>query len=221
MARRRRGSLPTVTAGTLVPKLTVTNCVNGNTSCSAANGRTSTAATPNGLAHFHAICQTPEDAGDEVRSVAVLGGFAGVRRRHNFAVAAEAALEHTRHGWYPRYAGLYQEKPAELIRSGPEIDDERQKATAGREKPRDELMTLMDEHRLDLWISPSAPGAAPAGLESTGSPVMSLPWTPSGLPTVYVPAGTNQAGLPLGLQLAGRFGADEALLAGGIEEVVP
>jgi len=32
--------LPTVDDGTLVPKLTVTNCVHGNTSCSAANALT-------------------------------------------------------------------------------------------------------------------------------------------------------------------------------------
>ncbi len=181
-------------------------------------------ADADGLAHFRSVCQTLKDAGYEVRPVAALGGFADVRRRHDLVVAAEAAREHTRHGWYPCYAELYQEETAELIRHGLEVDDgDLRRAVAGRELLRDELTTLMDEHQLDLWISPPAPGAAPAGLASTGSPVMNLPWTQSGLPTVCVPAGTNQAGLPLGLQLAGRFGADEALLAwaGGIEEVLP
>jgi Asp-tRNA(Asn)/Glu-tRNA(Gln) amidotransferase A subunit family amidase len=42
---------------------------------------------------------------------------------------------------------------------------------------------------------------------------MNLPWTHSGLPAVSLPAGTNEAGLPLGIQLAARFEEDERLLA--------
>lgn len=181
-------------------------------------------ADPDGLAHFRSICETLDDAGYELQSVAALGDFADVRHRHDLVVAAEAAREHTRHGWYPRYAELYQEKTAELIRHGLEIGDEAlRQAVSQSGRLRNELTTLMDEHQLDLWISPPAPGAALAGLESTGSPVMNVPWTQSGLPTVGLPAGKNDAGLPLGLQLAGRFGADEELLAwaAGIEEVLP
>jgi Asp-tRNA(Asn)/Glu-tRNA(Gln) amidotransferase A subunit family amidase len=71
----------------------------------------------------------------------------------------------------------------------------------------------MDENGLDLWISPAAVGPAPEGLDSTGDPVMNLPWTHAGLPTVTVPSGVNQSGLPLGLQVAGRWYGDEQLLA--------
>ncbi len=180
-------------------------------------------ADADGLAHFRAICQTLEDAGYELRSVDALDDFNDVHRRHDLVVAAEAAREHTRNDWYPRYAELYQEKTVELIRRGLEVDDDELRvAAAERETLRHELTKRMDEHRLDLWISPPAPGAAPAGLASTGSPVMNLPWTQSGLPSVCVPAGTNEAGLPLGLQLVARFGADETLLAwaGGVEEAV-
>jgi Asp-tRNA(Asn)/Glu-tRNA(Gln) amidotransferase A subunit family amidase len=42
---------------------------------------------------------------------------------------------------------------------------------------------------------------------------MNLPWTHAGLPTVALPAGTTPEGLPLGIQLTARFGADEKLLA--------
>ncbi|GIS67275.1 MAG: hypothetical protein CM1200mP6_03430 [Anaerolineaceae bacterium] len=45
----------------------------------------------------------------------------------------------------------------------------------------------MDRDQIDLWISPSAPGVAPHGLDSTGDPVMNLPWTHSGLPTIGIP----------------------------------
>ncbi len=74
----------------------------------------------------------------------------------------------------------------------------------------------MEEHGVDLWISPASPGAAPAGIESTGDPVMNLPWTQSGFPALSVPSGTTPEGLPLGLQLTGKWFEDEKLLDWGI-----
>jgi Asp-tRNA(Asn)/Glu-tRNA(Gln) amidotransferase A subunit family amidase len=49
---------------------------------------------------------------------------------------------------------------------------------------------------------------------------MNLPWTNAGLPTLTLPTGFNEAGLPMGLQLTGRRQADEWLFAHGkaIEE---
>ena len=89
-------------------------------------------------------------------------------------------------------------------------------ARAGREGLRQRLLSLMDDRGIDLWISPASQGVAPRGLDSTGNPVMNLPWTHSGLPTLALPAGTID-GLPMGLQLAARWGEDERLLAWGAE----
>jgi Asp-tRNA(Asn)/Glu-tRNA(Gln) amidotransferase A subunit family amidase len=49
-------------------------------------------------------------------------------------------------------------------------------------------------------------------LESTGDPVLNLPWTQAGLPVINLPAGKSQEGLPLGLQLVGNWYKDESLL---------
>ena len=78
----------------------------------------------------------------------------------------------------------------------------------------------MSNNNFDVWICPSTVDAAPRGLESTGDPVMNLPWTQAGLPAMNLPAGKNPNGLPLGLQLVGNWRKDEALLfwAQGLEE---
>jgi amidase len=69
---------------------------------------------------------------------------------------------------------------------------------------------LMD---YDALIVPSAVGEAPEGLESTGNALFNRPWTTIGAPCVTLPAHRGHNGLPVGVQLVARPGADEALLA--------
>ena len=78
---------------------------------------------------------------------------------------------------------------------------------------RRELQTAMDGAGIDLWAAPATVGPAPRGLESTGDPVMNLPWTQAGFPALSLPCAVDGDGLPLGLQLVARFYDDERLLA--------
>jgi Asp-tRNA(Asn)/Glu-tRNA(Gln) amidotransferase A subunit family amidase len=66
---------------------------------------------------------------------------------------------------------------------------------------------------LDILITPAAPGEAPTGLDWTGDPAFNAPWTALHVPCVTVPVGPGPGGLPLGLQIVGRFGDDRATLA--------
>jgi Asp-tRNA(Asn)/Glu-tRNA(Gln) amidotransferase A subunit family amidase len=66
--------------------------------------------------------------------------------------------------------------------------------------------------RYDAILTPAAPGTAPKGLDSTGDPVFCTLWTLSGLPAVSLPLLEGSNGLPLGVQLVGRFGFDARLL---------
>jgi aspartyl-tRNA(Asn)/glutamyl-tRNA(Gln) amidotransferase subunit A len=64
----------------------------------------------------------------------------------------------------------------------------------------------------DVLATPSAPGPAPAGLGATGSPVYNKPFSFLGFPSLTVPCGFTRAGLPVGLQFAGRPFAEVTLL---------
>ena len=67
--------------------------------------------------------------------------------------------------------------------------------------------------RFDALLTPAAPGEAPVGLQQTGSPVFCTIWTLLGVPAVSLPLLRGPAGLPLGVQLVGRWGEDARLLS--------
>ena len=46
---------------------------------------------------------------------------------------------------------------------------------------------------------------------------MNLPWTYAGLPTLSLPSGLDPAGLPLGIQVVGRYLRDEDLVVSAME----
>jgi Asp-tRNA(Asn)/Glu-tRNA(Gln) amidotransferase A subunit family amidase len=66
--------------------------------------------------------------------------------------------------------------------------------------------------KVDVLVTPSAPGMAPIGLASTGSSVFNRVWTLMGAPAANVPGLRSAAGLPLGLQTIGAHGNDRKTL---------
>jgi Asp-tRNA(Asn)/Glu-tRNA(Gln) amidotransferase A subunit family amidase len=64
----------------------------------------------------------------------------------------------------------------------------------------------------DAILSPAALGAAPAGLASTGDPVMQTVWTFGGLPALSMPLLQLSGGLPMGVQAAGALHNDGRFL---------
>ncbi len=164
--------------------------------------------------HFQAVCTRLGACGWTVRPLPALEDIVMIEARHRQIVAAEAAHYHQR--FYPRLAEFYQPQTVDLLERGLKVSAaDLAVARAGRLVLRQELSAAMDQHGLDLWLSPAAPGAALPGLGATGDPIMNLPWTHAGLPTLGVPSGRDAQGLPLGIQLAARFGADEELLGLG------
>jgi Asp-tRNA(Asn)/Glu-tRNA(Gln) amidotransferase A subunit family amidase len=169
-------------------------------------------ASQEGRAHFGRTVARLQRGGYEVRSIPAMPDFGDIAGRHRRIVAAEAARVHE--PWFERHRALYDSRTVELIERGREVGPAQlERDLAGRGRLRQELEALLATQGADLWLSPPATGPAPLGLASTGDPILNLPWTHSGLPTLVLPAGRGAGGLPMGLQVAARFGADEELLA--------
>ena len=83
-------------------------------------------------------------------------------------------------------------------------------ALARRARMIDELAPLQDA--CDAFVTPAAPAAAPRGIGTTGDPSCCTLWSLLGAPAIALPMARDAAGLPLGLQLAGRPGDDARLL---------
>lgn len=150
-------------------------------------------------------------AGCRVAAVPAFDDLEQITLAHRRLISAEMARVHA--DWFPRYEQLYRPRTAELICEGQgvsrkDLDDARQAQARFRRR----LEILMQEAGADLWIAPSALGPAPEGIEQTGDPAMSMPWTHTGLPSITLPAGRAAGGLPLGLQLVAPFMFDEKLL---------
>jgi Asp-tRNA(Asn)/Glu-tRNA(Gln) amidotransferase A subunit family amidase len=160
---------------------------------------------------FRRACEALVRRGFEIFSVPVMGDFEAIETRHRTLVAAEAARVHS--PWYERFGHTYHEKTRDLIEAGLEISDEALAlARTGCAALRAELTAAMETRDIDLWLSPASPGVAPVGLESTGDPVMNLPWTHAGLPSVSLPLPRAGNELPFGLQVVGRWQEDENVL---------
>ncbi len=66
--------------------------------------------------------------------------------------------------------------------------------------------------KYDAIITPAATGEAPAGLDSTGSPIFCTLWTLCGTPAITLPLLEGSNGMPIGIQLVGPVGDDARLL---------
>ena len=75
---------------------------------------------------------------------------------------------------------------------------------------RQEMTGMLDGY--DVVLTPATPAPAPRDLNTTGDAAFQSPWTSSGLPSIVIPSGLSQDGLPLGIQLAAAPWREGALL---------
>jgi Asp-tRNA(Asn)/Glu-tRNA(Gln) amidotransferase A subunit family amidase len=141
------------------------------------------------------IVEMPSRFADLTPAVQLIYGYEGAR---------------THQARWREHGRAIGEKLAQLVDEGWQIpEDEYLAALATVANVKREMSGLLREYA--ALATPSALGPAPAGLASTGDPIMNLPWTALGVPAISIPMPT--LGLPLGLQLVSENGRDSALLA--------
>jgi Asp-tRNA(Asn)/Glu-tRNA(Gln) amidotransferase A subunit family amidase len=154
--------------------------------------------------------------GITVLRVSIMDDIASINEAHRSMIAREFAEVHR--FWLDRYGERYHPRSVALIETGRGISEETHgNARRGQEALRKRLDAAIERHGATVWIAPATPGEAPKGIDTTGDPVMNLPWTYAGVPTVSIPVdrlphGTGPQGLPLGIQIAAPFGKDEELI---------
>jgi len=111
---------------------------------------------------------------------------------------------------YDRHRELIDPRLRDALDTGAKISaDDYDAARRTASRARQVLADTMADH--DVILTPSAPGAAPHGFATTGNAMFNRLWTLMGAPCINVP-GLSDGGLPLGMQVVGRFGRDRAAL---------
>ena len=150
-----------------------------------------------------------ELSGAEVREVALPASFKGLLEAQVAIMGAETAVSLRRE--LEDSPGELSARLRETLEAGRAVSAEQLAAARAQAGVcRRELDQLLAP--LDALLTLAVAGEAPVGLDSTGDPAFCRIWTLLGTACASLPVLRGPAGLPVGLQLVGRRGGDEALL---------
>jgi aspartyl-tRNA(Asn)/glutamyl-tRNA(Gln) amidotransferase subunit A len=166
-------------------------------------------ASPELRAYLDATLVRFVDAGGEVVEVELPSSFMPLLDAGRVILEAEAAAVHE--AWFRDHAGEYGPQIAGLVRAGlARSAADVARARAVRAAFRAAIDPLLEG--VDALLSPVAPGPAPLRSEGTGDFMLCAPWSFAGVPSIALPTGVDEAGLPLAIQLVGAEPALERLL---------
>ena len=157
-----------------------------------------------------AVVQKLASAGASVEEFTLPESFGTAIPDQLTIMAAEAAAFHK--PMYEKQAQDYRPKLREMLRQGLEIDAVTYSKALERRLRFSADMKLLAE-KADVLLTPSTPTAPLADLTNTGDTRFQGPWTSCGLPTITLPAGLAESGLPLGIQLIASPFEEARLLA--------
>ncbi|MCQ4118899.1 amidase [Rhodococcus tibetensis] len=148
-----------------------------------------------------------ESAGIPCRELDAAATIVALTEHHHTVMVYEAARERAAEAAQPDKISA---PLAELFAAGAATTEaDYRAALAGIRETRQLLLTALDED--EAILGPATLGAAPPAHDATGTPILSRPWQAMGLPVITIPGKRDSAGLPLGLQLIGRPGAEQRL----------
>jgi len=163
------------------------------------------------IASFEATLGVLADRGVEVRRIPFFDDIAGINQRHYNVSTAEFGDTHAER--FVKWGSMFRAGSAALYDASFTVTPEaRAEGFASRLELRARIDEAMAREGIDVWASMPSTGPAPRGLAFTGDRAMNVPWTHAGSPCITIPSGVVE-GLPVGLQLTGRFGGDEELFA--------
>jgi Asp-tRNA(Asn)/Glu-tRNA(Gln) amidotransferase A subunit family amidase len=156
-----------------------------------------------------AFAELVEALGEHVERIDLPGAFDNALEWHRIILESDIAVSFAEE--YERGRGQLSPRLREMIERGRRhlAWDYHRAVNAASV-----LNTALDEifSSFDAIVTPAAPGVAPRGLESTGSPAFCSLWTLCGLPALSLPMLQDEAGLPIGVQLVGARSNDARLL---------
>jgi len=159
--------------------------------------------------NVNSIVQRLSEAGATVEVLPMPASIKTSIEDQQIIMAVEGASFHQL--MFDKQASDYQPKLREMIQRGLDTDAVTYSRAMERRRQFVTDMRLLAE-QADILLSPSTPQPAQADVTNTGSRLFQGPWTSCGLPTITLPSGLAESGLPLGIQLAGPYLGEARLL---------
>lgn len=148
--------------------------------------------------HTEAVVTHLSRASAAVREVALPASFGSVLAAHRVIMQVEAAAFHDK--MFLAQREQYGPKLRESIELGYVIPGvEYLRAQRLRRLFQEEVAQMFSD--VDVLLTPATPAPAPRDLTTTGDARFQSPWTYAGVPTIAIPSGRSQDGMPLGVQL--------------------
>jgi aspartyl-tRNA(Asn)/glutamyl-tRNA(Gln) amidotransferase subunit A len=167
-------------------------------------------ASPEVRRHTEEVAQRLARAGATVQEIGLPASFDLSHSCQRIVMNVECAAFHEES--FQQRADEYGARIRASIEAGMLVPGVRYlQAQRLRRQFRHDMVEMVE--RVDVVLTPATPEPAPRDLTTTGDPVFQSAWTSSGLPTIAIPTGLSQAGMPLAIQLAGLPFQEGKLLA--------
>ncbi|MCH8988425.1 MAG: amidase [Chloroflexi bacterium] len=151
-------------------------------------------------AHTQDVAQRLASAGAEIIELGLPDSFKTAHSAQRIVMNVECAAFHE------QFHATQAEDYGPRVRSGMEMGmlvpaTKYLQAQRLRRQFRRDMVQMVQQ--VDAVITPTTPAPAPRDRNTTGDAAFQVPWTTSGLPTVTLPSGLSEDGMPLAVQLGG------------------
>ena len=160
-------------------------------------------------AHTESVANRLAEAGAEVEEIGLPDSFATVHSFQRVVMNVDCAAFHEAN--HRIRAADYGPR----IRAGMEMGMLIPTATYLKaQRLRRQFRADMNEmaSKVDVVMTPATPAPAPRDLNTTGDAAFQVPWTAAGLPTVVVPTGLSELGMPMAVQFGGPWAQEGQVL---------